>query len=116
METVTNMPLPGNGIFVVRGEISALMTAMRRTTRWSSHSAQDEEPDHLMKSFQDLETVLNKVDNLNIVEPLLYLGPFLDVIKSEDTTGPVTSLALSAVYKFLHYGLIGNMIKVVTVL
>lgn len=31
------MSLPGNGIFVVRGEMSTLMTAMRRGTRWSSH-------------------------------------------------------------------------------
>lgn len=27
------MSIPGNGIFVVRGELSAIMTAMRRTSR-----------------------------------------------------------------------------------
>lgn len=32
------MSPPGNGIFVVRGEISTLMTAMRRGVRWSSIS------------------------------------------------------------------------------
>jgi hypothetical protein len=35
-------------------------------------------------------------------------GPFLEVIRSEETTGPVTSLALSAVNKFISYGLIGK--------
>jgi len=30
------------------------------------------------------------------------------VIRSEETTGPVTSLALSAVNKFISYGLIGK--------
>lgn len=30
------MSLPGNGIFVVRGEMSTLMTAMRRGSRWNS--------------------------------------------------------------------------------
>lgn len=31
---------PGNGLFVVEGEVSLLMTAMRRGVRWSSHSHQ----------------------------------------------------------------------------
>lgn len=30
------------------------------------------------------------------------------MIRSEETTGPVTSLALSAVNKFISYGLIGK--------
>ena len=38
-------------------------------------------------------------------------GPFLEVIRSEDTSGPVTESALSAVFKFLSYGLIGNILQ-----
>jgi hypothetical protein len=38
----------------------------------------------------------------------IFTGPFLEVIRSEETTGPVTSLALSAVNKFISYGLIGK--------
>lgn len=102
------MALPGNGIFVVKGEMSILMTAMKRGTRWSSHSHQDEEVEPLLKSLQDLKDVLNKIEDLRLIEPLVFLAPFLDVIKSEDTTGPITSLALSAVNKFLSYGLIGK--------
>lgn len=30
------MSLPGNGIYVVRGEMATLMTAMRRGTRWNA--------------------------------------------------------------------------------
>ncbi|KAK5641442.1 hypothetical protein RI129_009989 [Pyrocoelia pectoralis] len=100
------MALPGNGIFVVKGEISILITAMRRGVKWSSHSHQDEELDLLMHSFQDLKDVLNKMDDLKIIDPIIFLNPFLDVIRSEETTGPVTSLALSAVNKFLSYGII----------
>lgn len=102
------MSLPGNGIFVVRGELATLMTAMRRGARWSSHSHQDDDLDGLGRTLQDLKTVLNKVDDLRVLEPSVYLGPFLEVIRSEETTGPVTSLALSAVNKFLSYGLIGR--------
>lgn len=102
------MVLPGNGIFVIRGELAILMTAMRRGARWSSHSHQDDDLDNLSRSFQDLKEVLNKIEDLRLIEPNVYLGPFLEVIRSEETTGPVTSLALSSVNKFLQYGLIGK--------
>ncbi|CAL8090226.1 unnamed protein product [Calicophoron daubneyi] len=36
----------------------------------------------------------------------MYLTPFLEIIRSEDTTGPITALALSAVDKFLSYGIL----------
>ncbi|KOB76027.1 Uncharacterized protein OBRU01_06368 [Operophtera brumata] len=100
------MSLPGNGIFVVQGEMNILVTAMRRSTRWGSHSFLNEEYDVLMRTFQDLKTILNQVDDLRLLDPATYLSPFLEVIRSKETTGPVTSLALSAINKFLSYGLI----------
>ena len=36
------------------------------------------------------------------------MAPFLEVIKSEDTSGHVTGLALTSVDKFISYGLIGT--------
>ncbi|KAL6084429.1 hypothetical protein STEG23_018029 [Scotinomys teguina] len=43
---------------------------------------------------------------LSEIEPNVFLRPFLEVIRSEDTTGPITGLALSSVNKFLSYALI----------
>ena len=43
---------------------------------------------------------------LNEVDPNEFLSPFLDVIRSESVTGPVTGQALAAVNKFLAYGLL----------
>jgi len=63
-----------------------------------------------MRSFTDLKDVLNQIGDLRELDPNHFLGPFLEVIRSEETTGPVTSLALSAVNKFLNYGLIGTII------
>ena len=34
------MALPGNGVFVVQGEISTLMTAIKRGTRWNTPTYQ----------------------------------------------------------------------------
>lgn len=59
-----------------------------------------------MKSFTELRSLLNQIEDLRLIDPNIYLGPFLDVIRSEETTGPLTSLALSAINKFLSYGLI----------
>uniref|UniRef100_A0A1A9WV30 SEC7 domain-containing protein n=1 Tax=Glossina brevipalpis TaxID=37001 RepID=A0A1A9WV30_9MUSC len=102
------MSLPGNGIFVVRGEMSTLMTAMRRGTRWSSHISVyvDENRDGLMKLFMDLKQELNRTKDLRSIEPDIFLAPFLEVIRTDETTGTVTSLALSAINKFLSYGLL----------
>ncbi|KAI8128990.1 Golgi-specific brefeldin A-resistance guanine nucleotide exchange factor 1 [Lucilia cuprina] len=100
------MSLPGNGIFVVRGEMSTLMTAMRRGSRWNATAYVDEEKDGLMKLFMDLKQVLNRIEDLRLIDPNIFLAPFLEVIRTEETTGAVTSLALSAINKFLSYGLI----------
>jgi len=60
-----------------------------------------------MKTFQELKKILTHIKDLRLIDPNIFLGPFLDVIRSEETTGPVTNLALSAINKFLSYGLIG---------
>ncbi|XP_023032106.1 Golgi-specific brefeldin A-resistance guanine nucleotide exchange factor 1 isoform X2 [Drosophila willistoni] len=100
------MALPGNGIYVVRGEMATLMTAMRRGTRWNTTAYVDDEKDSLLKLFIDLKQVLNRIEDLRLIEPNVFLAPFLEVIRTADTTGPLTSLALASVNKFLSYGLI----------
>ena len=41
---------------------------------------------------------------MNEISPPLYLIPFLEVIRSEHITGPITGLALVALKKFVDYG------------
>ncbi|XP_014204621.1 Golgi-specific brefeldin A-resistance guanine nucleotide exchange factor 1 isoform X2 [Copidosoma floridanum] len=99
---------PGGGLFVVEGEVSLLMTAMRRGVRWSSHSHQDEDQDALMKGLSTLKETLNDVKHLSELEPGVFMAPFLEIIRSEEITGPVTCLALSAVNKIISYGLLDS--------
>ncbi len=95
-----------------------------------SSDKQEEEQDVLIKNLNQLKEQLNQVSSLaeldlltvlgNAIQLLcvnqvkliiqMAIGPFLEVIRSEDTSGPVTELALSAVFKFLSYGLIGNIL------
>ena len=52
---------------------------------------------------QNLTAINRTLDEL---DPTLFLSPFLDVIRSEVVTGPVTGLALDAMQKFLSYELL----------
>nr|XP_023659672.1 Golgi-specific brefeldin A-resistance guanine nucleotide exchange factor 1 isoform X2 [Paramormyrops kingsleyae] len=93
-------------IYIVQGEICAVVGAIKRNSRWSTHTPLDEEQDPLLNSFSHLKDLLNNIKELPQVEPNVFLRPFLEVVRSEDTTGPITGLALTSVNKFLSYGLI----------
>ncbi|PIK45932.1 putative golgi-specific brefeldin A-resistance guanine nucleotide exchange factor 1 [Apostichopus japonicus] len=97
---------PKNGVYIVQGEMLLVVTAIRRSSKLTTHLPQEEEQDPLLSNFCRLKEVLNNVSDLQEIEPNVFLGPFLDVIRSEDTTGPITGLALSSVNKFLSYGLL----------
>uniref|UniRef100_A0A8C3E298 Uncharacterized protein n=1 Tax=Corvus moneduloides TaxID=1196302 RepID=A0A8C3E298_CORMO len=93
-------------IYIIQGEINAVVGAIKRNARWSTHTHLDEERDPLLHSFSHLKEVLNNITELSEIEPNVFLRPFLEVIRSEDTTGPITGLALTSVNKFLSYALI----------
>ncbi|XP_073452722.1 Golgi-specific brefeldin A-resistance guanine nucleotide exchange factor 1 isoform X4 [Aquarana catesbeiana] len=93
-------------IYIVQGEISTIVGAIKRNARWSMHTPLDEEQDPLLHSFSQLKEVLNNIKYISEIEPNVFLRPFLEVIRSEDTTGPITGLALTSVNKFLSYALI----------
>ncbi|KAM9561151.1 Golgi-specific brefeldin A-resistance guanine nucleotide exchange factor 1-like isoform 6-T7 [Salvelinus alpinus] len=93
-------------IYIVQGEICTVVGAIKRNSRWNTHTPLDEEQDPLLNSFSHLKEILNNMKELSDVEPNVFLRPFLEVVRSEDTTGPITGLALTSVNKFLSYGLI----------
>lgn len=72
-------------------------------------SPQYDNSDSLTKSFNELKEAVLQIEDLKLISPEVFLAPFLEVIRSEETTGQTTSIALSAVNKFLSYGLIGKL-------
>uniref|UniRef100_A0A158P6M8 SEC7 domain-containing protein n=1 Tax=Angiostrongylus cantonensis TaxID=6313 RepID=A0A158P6M8_ANGCA len=104
-----------NGVYVVLGEVNtvvALLNKARRQYQLSHQLSSLDDTEPLLRNFSDLKEVLNEVANLGDMNPLTYLSPFLDVIKAQNTNGPITEAALSSVAKFLGYGLIdANSIK-----
>ncbi|KAF7725729.1 GDP/GTP exchange factor for ARF [Apophysomyces ossiformis] len=116
---------------LVHAEIIAVTSAMRKNARWSGMgvrginmgnlgmnmglrkkvNAKDPNARHeenpLMEAFANLKTYLDTVQDVRDVDALLLLNPFLEVIRSGNTTGPIAGTALSSVEKFLHYGIVG---------
>ncbi|KHN78013.1 Golgi-specific brefeldin A-resistance guanine nucleotide exchange factor 1 [Toxocara canis] len=99
---------------VLRGESNSVAALLKKAHRGWPHHQQPihlgslDETDPLLRNFADLRDVLNSVNDLCDMNPDTFLSPFLDVIRSEQTNGPVTAQALSSVAKFLSYGLIDS--------
>ncbi|KAJ3392024.1 GDP/GTP exchange factor for ARF [Entophlyctis sp. JEL0112] len=64
----------------------------------------------LLAGFSRLKARISLLDDVSNLEPMHLLTPFLDVIKSGDTTGPITGTALSSVEKFIKYKVIVDSI------
>eukprot|EP01120_Amphizonella_sp_Union-15-10_P005348 TRINITY_DN16101_c0_g1_i1.p1 TRINITY_DN16101_c0_g1~~TRINITY_DN16101_c0_g1_i1.p1 ORF type:complete len:236 (+),score=19.96 TRINITY_DN16101_c0_g1_i1:64-708(+) len=95
---------------VILGEVQNVISAMRLNTRWSSRqlrrSGQSESP--LMKNLKLLRTQLESpaITDLSKLDGAQVMLPFLEVIRSKETSGPITGVALEAVHKFVQYGII----------
>lgn len=61
----------------------------------------------LHSSFLQLRAILTETSDINAVDSLTILQPFLLAVESSSTSGNVTGLALNAITKFLDYGVIG---------
>ncbi|VDD93146.1 unnamed protein product [Enterobius vermicularis] len=103
-----------NGLYIVQGESNAVVALLKKAHRGWSHHQQRllasplDETDPLLRNFSDLRDVLYSVNDLSDMSPDTFVGPFLEVIRSDQTNGPVTAQALSSVAKFLSYGLIDS--------
>ena len=96
----------------VKGEIHNVVSLLRQNRKWGSKARfqneiplQSESP--ILRSFKVLHRYMQRTaDESKRVDTMRYLRPFLNVIVSEWTSGPVTGVALASVNKFLLYGFI----------
>ncbi|MFS8031893.1 putative Sec7 domain, guanine nucleotide exchange factor, Sec7 domain superfamily [Helianthus anomalus] len=97
-------PPKTSSAFMVNSEIGAVLAVMRRNVRWGFHYTTDEDQlDHpLITSFKEIrKQVFSWQHHWHTISPVMYLQPFLDVIQSDETSAPITGVALSSIYKFL---------------
>ena len=100
-------PMPANQcrVHTIVGEVQSLIATMRNNNRFSSLSTRE---NPLLKEFKQLRSILRPSTDIETLEPMDYLKPFLNVIHSEETSGPIKGAALSSIDKFLTYGFLKN--------
>ncbi|KAI3433020.1 SEC7 domain-containing protein [Psidium guajava] len=94
---------------VINTEIAAVLAVMRRNVRWGGrYMSGDDQLEHsLIQSLKALrKQIFSWQHQWHTVNPILYLQPFLDVIRSDETGAPITGVALSSVYKILTLDMI----------
>ncbi|KNA10447.1 hypothetical protein SOVF_144260 [Spinacia oleracea] len=87
---------------MINSEIGAVLAIMRRNVRWGGrYMSGDDQLEHsLIQSMKALrKQIFMWQQQWHNINPVLYLQPFLDVIRSDETGAPITSVALSSVYK-----------------
>ncbi|KAM0868806.1 hypothetical protein ACQ4PT_041077 [Festuca glaucescens] len=103
---------------VVASEVATVLAVMRRNVRWagvryggddgSGGGADDEYLDHpLIAGLKSLRRrAASWGSRWPAGDPLLYLRPFLDVVRSDETGAPITGAALSSLHKILSLDLV----------
>ncbi|XP_057840986.1 ARF guanine-nucleotide exchange factor GNOM [Cryptomeria japonica] len=89
---------------MVNSEVGAVLAVMRRNARWAGrYMAGDDQLEHsLVQALKSLRRqIFSWQQPWHMIDPSVYLKPFLDVIRSDETGGQITGVALSAVYKIL---------------
>lgn len=61
-----------------------------------------------MQGLYKLQDTLNSTSDLSSLDVMVFLSPFCEIVQSDDTTGPITGMAITSLDKFLAYGLIGR--------
>ncbi|CAL5048308.1 unnamed protein product [Urochloa decumbens] len=101
---------------VVASEVATVLAVMRRNVRWAGvrydGGGADEHLDHPLiaglKSLRRRAAGWGRPGRWrDDVDPLLYLRPFLDVVRSDETGAPITGAALSSLHKLLSLDLVG---------
>ncbi|CAN6311936.1 unnamed protein product [Urochloa humidicola] len=103
---------------VLASEVATVLAVMRRNVRWAGvrygggdgGAGDDEHLDHpLVAGLKALRRRAAAWGHARwgSIEPLLYLRPFLDVVRSDETGAPITGAALSSLHKILTLDLVG---------
>lgn len=90
----------------VKNEIHNILTTLRLTRPTHGSSPQAKFHIESLKAFQKLFEELTYMHELHEFDIVAYVGPFLEVIQSDATSGELTAVALEAVDKFVSFGLV----------
>jgi len=106
------MEAPNRLALQLNSEIAAVITAMRQNAKWAVVPGKYNEEDHLEPEphFEDFRSLRRKIfewEDWSAVHPLEYLTPFLRLVREPEVSGPITGVALTALWRLLSSGMIG---------
>lgn len=64
--------------------------------------------DPLIEAFARLRVAVSQLDSLDSFDMYQLFVPFIEVIRSPSTTGPITAMAITAVNKFFDYNIVST--------
>ncbi|KAG2488975.1 hypothetical protein HYH03_012417 [Edaphochlamys debaryana] len=91
-------------------EIASVITAMRHNAKWAMvpryYEEDRNEPSKYDDAFRALRSEIFKYQDWREVDPMVYLSPFLNLIKASDVSGPITGAAAVALQRILQSDLL----------
>eukprot|EP00798_Chlamydomonas_sp_ICE-L_P006642 gene6642-3299_t len=101
----------GRLTLLLNHEIGAVETAMRFNSKWAVvpryYEEDRNEPNKYDNAFRVLRSEIFKYTDWTVVDPLVYLAPFLALIKASDVSGPITGAAAVALQRIINSELLG---------
>ncbi|KAL1944754.1 hypothetical protein VTO73DRAFT_3184 [Trametes versicolor] len=85
---------------------SSLGLRVNRTAINAYASGRGSTGQELMAGFQDLKHLVKDIEDIHSLPLSTLLSPFLAIIRSSLSTGPITSVALTALHNFFLCGLV----------
>ena len=86
-------------VALLSGAIASTVSSMRRNSKFQQDAS-------LLEELRVLRRRLRSWLDWSLVSPLDYLAPFLAVVRSDETSGPITATALASLYSILTAGLV----------
>ncbi|WIA18254.1 hypothetical protein OEZ85_009722 [Tetradesmus obliquus] len=110
------MEAPNRLALQLDAEISAVITAMRQNAKWAvvpgKYNEEDQmEPEPHYEDFRSLRRKIFDWEDWSAVQPLEFLAPFLKLVREPEVSGPITGVALTALWRLLSSGVLGMQCK-----
>ena len=95
----------------IKSAIFNVVSCMRQERRWASDARFRQEiplgqESKILRTFKRLHVFLEDYDDVRDIDSSIYIREFLEVIRSESTSGTITGVALNSINKFLLYNFI----------
>ncbi|GFR51100.1 hypothetical protein Agub_g13429 [Astrephomene gubernaculifera] len=104
------MPNKQAATLLLNHEIASVITAMRHNAKWAMvpryYEEDRNEPSKYDDAFRALRSEIFTYHDWREVDPMIYLSPFLDLIKASDVSGPITGAAAVALQRILQSDLL----------